>query len=141
MPRLRWRVRAPFPAPLKNRAAVCRFFIQDTAPWPSGKARVCKTLIPGSIPGGASKTSPKNLSVLGLFSILPCAHLPNWTQSGHSFSKQVSIQKTLFCEHTAYVILLREYNRSRSEKAPAEVGRCFSSTIILSLISESNLRI
>ena len=26
------------------------------APWPSGKARVCKTLIPGPIPGGASKT-------------------------------------------------------------------------------------
>ena len=26
-----------------------------TAPWPSGKARVCKTLIPGPIPGGASK--------------------------------------------------------------------------------------
>ena len=25
------------------------------APWPSGKARVCKTLIPGSIPGGASR--------------------------------------------------------------------------------------
>ena len=28
----------------------------NTAPWPSGKARVCKTLIPGPIPGGASKT-------------------------------------------------------------------------------------
>ena len=27
------------------------------APWPSGKARVCKTLIPGPIPGGASKIS------------------------------------------------------------------------------------
>ena len=25
------------------------------APWPSGKARVCKTLIPGPNPGGASK--------------------------------------------------------------------------------------
>ena len=27
------------------------------APWPSGKARVCKTLIPGPNPGGASKKS------------------------------------------------------------------------------------
>ena len=26
----------------------------DAAPWPSGKARVCKTLIPGSIPSVAS---------------------------------------------------------------------------------------
>ena len=29
------------------------------APWPRGKARVCKTLIPGPIPGGASRKNPK----------------------------------------------------------------------------------
>jgi hypothetical protein len=28
---------------------------------------------------------------LGLFSILSCAHLPNWTQSGHSFFETKSL--------------------------------------------------
>ena len=34
------------------------------APWPSGKARVCKTLIPGPNPGGASKTKSTSKEVL-----------------------------------------------------------------------------
>ena len=29
----------------------------NTAPWPSGKAKVCNTSIPGSNPGGASQKS------------------------------------------------------------------------------------
>ena len=33
-------------------------------PWPSGKAKVCNTSIPGSIPGGASKKSRTPIGVL-----------------------------------------------------------------------------
>ena len=39
----------------------------NTAPWPSGKARVCKTLIPGPIPGGASKTKETRIACLFCF--------------------------------------------------------------------------
>ena len=39
----------------------------NTAPGPSGKARVCKTLIPGPIPGGASKKSSENRKIFTVF--------------------------------------------------------------------------
>ena len=39
----------------------------NTAPWPSGKARVCKTLIPGPIPGGASKKRRTRTACPSLF--------------------------------------------------------------------------
>ena len=37
------------------------------APWPSGKAKVCNTSIPGPIPGGASKkkSTPKGAFLFG----------------------------------------------------------------------------
>ena len=56
----------------KRSAALSRLFIQNSAPWPSGKARVCKTLIPGSIPGGASRNrcTPKRVHLF-LVSLLP----------------------------------------------------------------------
>ncbi len=41
------------------------------APWPSGKARVCKTLIPGPIPGGASKTNHPNMGAFFVLEALP----------------------------------------------------------------------
>ena len=40
-----------------NPVSRSNFLCRDTpltAPWPSGKAEVCKTSIPGSNPGGAS---------------------------------------------------------------------------------------
>ena len=42
-----------------------------------------------SIPGGASKTSPKNISVLGLFSILTYTRLLIWEQNGSSSKNRV----------------------------------------------------
>ena len=39
----------------KSDAPCYNIKVRNTAPWPSGKARVCKTLIPGPNPGGASK--------------------------------------------------------------------------------------
>ena len=53
------RVRFPLPAPY--------FYM---APWPSGKARVCKTLIPGSNPGGASNIKARNHIILMITSFL-----------------------------------------------------------------------
>ena len=35
----------------------------NKALWPSGKAKVCNTSIPGSIPGGASKTKRTSYEV------------------------------------------------------------------------------
>ena len=40
--------------------------VQKT-PWPSGKAKVCNTSIPGPIPGGASKTKSTSQEVLFCF--------------------------------------------------------------------------
>ena len=37
---------------------------KNMALWPSGKAKVCNTSIPGSIPGGASKTKSTSYEVL-----------------------------------------------------------------------------
>ena len=37
------------------------------APWPSGKAKVCNTSIPGPIPGGASKNKSTARAVLFVF--------------------------------------------------------------------------
>ena len=37
------------------------------APWPRGKARVCKTLIPGPIPGGASRKNTKFIAWCSFF--------------------------------------------------------------------------
>ena len=37
------------------------------APWPSGKAKVCNTSIPGPIPGGASKKKPVPCGLVFLF--------------------------------------------------------------------------
>ena len=42
-------------------------FYIGMAPWPSGKAEVCKTFIPGSIPGGASSKKASD----GCFFVIP----------------------------------------------------------------------
>ena len=47
--------------------------VQKT-PWPSGKAKVCNTSIPGPIPGGASKKAQDTKWCPVLF----CALLTNW---------------------------------------------------------------
>ena len=41
----------------------------NTAPWPSGKAKVCNTSTPGSNPGGASKEHLKRCSFFMLWNI------------------------------------------------------------------------
>ena len=56
--------------------------VQKT-PWPSGKAKVCNTSIPGPIPGGVSEKEQDTSRCLALF----CALLTNltaltWSESG-----------------------------------------------------------
>ena len=49
-PMVKWLRHRPFTAVTAVRTCLGAL---DLATWPSGKARVCKTLIPGSIPGVA----------------------------------------------------------------------------------------
>ena len=51
----------------KNALPCYNIKVRNTAPWPSGQARVCKTLIPGPNPGGASKERSTPIGVLFSF--------------------------------------------------------------------------
>ena len=69
-----------------------------TALWPSGKAKVCNTSIPGSIPGGASK---KKSRVSGFFFL---------------YSSLFSFHSSLFSKSPTRLFQIREKREERKEK-------------------------
>ena len=60
--------------------------MRDKAPEPSGKAEVCKTFIPGPIPGGASKAKAP---LLGCFCFGEAIHVGRL----HSLAKASPVRK------------------------------------------------
>ena len=67
---------------LLNLNSTARLKQLNMALWPSGKAKVCNTSIPGSIPGGASKQKSTAKAVLFCLEVLPHKAPPGSTSAG-----------------------------------------------------------
>ena len=85
------------------------------APWPSGKAKVCNTSIPGPIPGGASKKigTHKGAYLFGGYSLIEPDRATSRTGSGSQF--QILICSAI-CLH--------------------ELGDCFASLFHFSILRQ-----